>query len=251
MANEAKNEAGKIGDIHDSGNPVRHFFKFFLGDAVSLLDLRKAYFDSENEMRAKIHNDYGKGEWLADVVETDGAKVSSKGHVKVVYVQRPEGINLTNNALSRDAHLKTSPTEGGNRISYDCPPSGWVVPDGDLLWHPETGAALATVESRVDGIKALAGYIEKHPEKFKGWTLPEKSYAQFLDIFGRDCNPKSPTSKQLAELELSYQWAPGADSGARVVRRDFQGNCGPFCIHMVNDINSAYANTGFRLRTRA
>ena len=245
MENRAKTEAWRIGDILDFGKPVRPFLKCFLGDGLTLLDARQAYFDSESGMRSKIHKDYEKGEWLADVIETDDAKTSSRG-LSVVYVQKPENVNF-----SADVHPRATLTEGGKRIAYNCPPTGWVVPEGNLLWHPETGAALATVDSKAEGVEILAKYIEKHPEQFKGWELPEKSYARFFEMFGGRCDPEKPTPKQLAELELSYQWAPDANSGVRTVRREFDKHCGPFCIHITDDLNGRRDNTGFRLRTRA
>lgn len=242
MENAHKAGTLKLENVDHFGSPVRHFFRFLFGEGITLLDARKAYFDSESGIRSQMHNDYGKGEWLADLVDTGKSAVSPNGYLKVDYVQGPH---------SGDERADDFSISGGKRISYNCPPTGWVVPDGDLLWHPETGAALATVNSRIEGVEMLAKYIEKHPEQFKGWELPEKSYARFFEMFGGRCNPEKPTPKQLAELELSYQWAPDANSGARTVRRTFDKHCGPFCIYMTDDLNGRHDNTGFRLRTRA
>jgi hypothetical protein len=192
----------------------------------TLLEVRRAYFSSP-KFRNSIHEGYKEGKWLADFVETDGAQAFPSGHIRVVYVQRPDEIIL------RLGSCKYA-SEGGKRIPYDCPPDGWAVPADGLLFHPETGAAIATVNDKAKAVSENTCYIAKHQEQFAGWTIPEKWREDFEKKFPyQKFDPNVPTHEQLAEFITSYQRAPPKNMGLSAVWRDFRRrSSGPFFIDL-------------------
>jgi hypothetical protein len=237
-------ESPKLGDVQNYGKSVEDLFRAdtFPKNGATLLDVKRDYFTPSSSTRGGIHEGYEKGEWLADVVETDGAKGLSKGRIRVVYVQRPEDIRLS---LRKGKYA----SEGGKRIPYDCPPDGWVVPGDGKLYHPKTGAAIATMSDKAKAVRENVRYMDKHPEQFAGWTIPARWKKEFNDIFKEDVDLANPTHAQLAEFITSYQFAPVKNSGLRAVGRSFWSRgCGPFRVVLCGALRLGYPFLGARLR---
>jgi len=238
-------EKPTMGDIKLFGKSVEDLFKGgqFPDQMYSLVEVRRAYHDTKTGLANNVHNAYESGEWLADVVETDGAKKLPNGFLKVVYVQKPADVLKS---------LKTAAyaTSGGTRLSYDCPPIGFAVPGDGKLWHPDTGAAIATVADKQKAVREVAEYVSKHPEQFAGMTIPAKWNDEFVKLFGKkNFNPENPMPEQLAEFVTSYQWSPSADTGIRAVRRDFYDReDGPFSVGLFDVLGCRSSVIGARLR---
>jgi hypothetical protein len=219
----------KCGDIwHLSKSPKQLFRRgVFPDNGRTLLNIWQGYFGSP-QVRNGIHEGYGSGEWLSDVIDTDDAGETTKGRLNIVYIKRPEYITLREGKYG---------AEGGKRINYNCPPDGWVIPADGILRHPKTGAALATIDDREKAVKENARYIEKHTEQFAGWTIPARWQKEFDDIFKEDdVDLADPTPPQLAEFITSYQWAPMKNTGLVAAWRRFKiREDGPFCVGLFTD----------------
>lgn len=198
----------------------------------TLLSLRKAYHDVSIGIRQSVHNKFGYGERVADLVDTTGAEERPNDFLRLTYVQQPEGVlsEGENSTIKKGVINQGRKTvKGGKRIIYDCPPNGWQVPTSDGLWHPKTGAAIATVQDRSEAVRQLKTYIKAHQEQFAGF--------------------EPQNSQELAEKEVSYQWRSEANSGVRSVRRDFwHHNYSPFYVSLDADLSSQNAVVGARLR---
>jgi hypothetical protein len=241
-------ETPRVGEIGSFGKSMEDLFKGgqFLGQMYSLVELRRAYHDAKSGFSQSVHGACGKGEWLADVVETDGAKSLPNGFLRVVYVQKPVDVLKS---LKTGAYA----VSGGTRLSYDCPKSGFVVPGDGKLWHPATGAAIATVDDREKAVHEVAEYISLYPEQFAHMTIPARWNSEFAEQFvNANFNPENPTPEQLAEFITSYQWSPSADTGINAVRRDFwDRNNGPFGVDMLGNLSRWSSDVGARVRSKA
>jgi len=243
------------GDItHFNESPWQLFEEgVFPAQGVTLAELRRAYADQATGVRQNVHANYGKAEWLADVVDTTGAK--ARGNILVLnYFQRPEGLTIaTIKSTKSGTQNETRHSVDGKSVEYACPPSGWVVPGDGKLWLPELGTAIATVDDRGEAIRQVAAYISKHPKEFAGWDIPKRWHAEFVEKFGRkNFNPENPTPDQLAEMETSYQYRPNANTGLRAVGRFFWDlrNVGPFDVYLDDDVVPGDSDVGARLRSR-
>jgi len=242
----------QMSDIRKFGKSPEDLFRehVFPESGVTLSELWRAYSDPKIGIRKNMHENRGKGEWVADFVDTDGAKALSGDRLQLTYIQRPKKIKPAE-TLGTDKHAYIA--EGGKRISYICPSSGCVVPADGLLRHPETGVAIATVPNGNKAIKQLAKFIETHPEQFAGFTIPKRFRNELLREYGaRNFNPEKPTPGQLAEVELSMQYSPSKNTGIGGVVRFVDGNCpGPFCVNIgVCGLDSGIPDTGARLRSK-
>jgi len=238
------------GDItHFNESPWQLFEEgVFPAQGLTLAELRQAYADPATGVRQNVHANYGKAEWLADVVDTTGAKARGDRLV-LKYFQKPDGLEVTKSTKTKTSEYGVD----GKSVEYACPPSGWAVPGDGKLWLPELETAIATVDDRGEAIRQVAAYISKHPNEFAGWDIPKRWHAEFAEIFDKkNFNPENPTSEQLAKLETSYQYRPNANTGLRAVWRFFWGgrSRGPFGVDLYVGVEDGSSDVGARLRSR-
>src|SRR3989339_1742157 len=175
----------------------------------TLLSLREGYHDPSTGIRRSVQNTFCYGERVADLVDTTDAEELSNGFLRLTYVQRPEIVIYQG---------ETRIIEGGKKIICDVPKSGWQVPTSDGLWHPETGAAIATVPDRSEAVRQLQKYIESNPDKFRNWEISKKFAKYWMIQFESNLDELSYVEK-LALVETSFQWRPVANSGVWSVGR--------------------------------
>jgi tetratricopeptide (TPR) repeat protein len=236
-----------IGRIQDFNGSIAEYYNFnlFPASGLTLLDLRQAYDDLSTGIREDIHRSQGRGEILADVVLTTTSR-SATAPTTVQYVRRPERLDVN---LGTGALLELS---GGSAFDYICPPDGWVVPTDGHLFHPDTGAPLATEPDRNKALRALSHYIQQHPDHYATWSIPVGRHRELIKQYGKtNFDPNHPTPEQLAECELSYFRGPDSASGrARAVWRRFSQE-GPFEIQISHTLKWGGYDLGTRRRTRS
>lgn len=178
--------------------------KDFRTRGYTLIGERAAY-EKDTTFRQAVHADAGKGIWTPEAILTNGAKELPSEFYRYKWVREPS-----------------------EEFVYDCPPSGYAVPAASgrfkgKLYHPETGAAVATIGDRNEAIKLNEAYMRKHWDKqFGGWEISEE-IVEFWgeEVFGEKFDPKNPTPEQLALVEIFYQISPDPDTGIRPVLRSF------------------------------
>ena len=195
---------------------------------------RRAYENPETGLREDVYASWSKGEFFADVTVVNGSGASRRGFVDVSYVKKPRILAVKG---------RIYPIEG-EKMSYRCPPSGWAVPADGHLWHPEIGAAIATVPERSEAIKGLAGYFERTWDRIQFRNIPGNYYYYYLkrifDSRGIKVDPENLTPEQLAEVEVSHHSQPAYNLGA-VRRLSASDN-----MHVLN----MEMGTGFNYRSR-
>jgi len=242
----------RLGSISHWGISVEELFnkEIFPQKGYSLLELRRAYHDLSTGLRLESiqpNNDiYARYEWVADVVDTDGAKDLGNGYFRMTYVQKPARCSKV--WIDKgDAKMAGYAAEDGKRIIYDCPPDGYAIPRDGLFYHPETGAPLATARSQSEAERLLEEYIKQHPEEFAGWTIPFPT-PNFLGALQGTSSKPSPLD--LARFEVAYYQCPPANAGGVwAVQRGFGGlGPGSFTVLMKESLWPSSNYRGARVR---
>ena len=249
MTNAKRSQVDKIRFL---GKTPQELFQRgdFIRKGYTLAEELEAY-RKDPAFRNKVHADYEKGIWTPEVILTDGAKELPNGFFRYKWVRRPNGIYAVQNLITEEEEIKT---EGGEEFSYDCPPSGFRVPATSgrfkgMLYHPETGAAVATITDRSMAAERITVYMKNHEADFK-WEIPDGTVTLWGEqAFGKKFDPKNPTPEQLALVETSYQWRPETNVGPRPVRRGFWYlDNGPFDVSLSGDLSHQDDCVGVRLR---
>ena len=230
MTNVQKSQVDKIRLL---GKTPRELFQRedFRTRGYTLIEERTAYQKDPNFRRA-AHTDAEKGIWTPEAIFTNGAKELPNGCRRYKWVREPS-----------------------EEFVYNCPPSGYTVPATSgkfkgMLYHPEIGAAVATVGDRDEAVKLNEVYMKRHWDKqFGGWEISEgivKLWGE--DAFGEKFDPKNPTSRQLALFETSYQISPVPDTGIRPVLRSFWlRDRGPSIVGLDRGLSDKCIVAGVRL----
>ena len=236
----------------------------FRAKGYTLLEERTAY-QTDPAFRQSVHDNFGKGIWTPELIHTDGAEQLPDGYLALRWFRRPTRAELVKQGLSSRYNAITGETKesqseqktweiDGEEFKYECPPSGFQVPATSgrfegMLYHPETGAAVATISDRSMAAERIAAYMKNHEANFK-WEIPDGTVKLWgEDAFGKKFNPKNPTPEQLALVETSYQWSPTANSGVRAVRRGFwDHDGGPSGVVLGHVLSDRYGDIGARVR---
>jgi hypothetical protein len=210
----------------------------FPDSMYTLAALRAAYHNPSTGIAHDIHS-HRISERLADVIDLHGANELPNGFLRVKYIQKPRV------ALVKTAHteedtgdkytvVSSCSVSGGRVHVYDCPPDGFAVPNDGVLWHPETGAAVATTDDREKAVKLVAKYIEQNHSQFAHMRIPEEYHRRFAERYGEhEFNPEKLTPEQLAHFITSgqYRATPSKDLVCmRFIVRTFSDYYGPFGV---------------------